>query len=130
MAKPEKVSLREMKPPIHGLIPVGHDLSSRSLKEASNQGRKSMQIGWRFCPDCLNYAVNPEQIKEEVDSGSGSVPRGFTTETWCDKHQEKPFSPLLRTTEHRNPSGRSLISLRCGRMAIRFQVTVIKVSKV
>lgn len=100
MAKPEKVSLREMKPPIHGLIPVGHDLSSRSLKDAAGQGKKSMQIGWRFCPECLNHAVNPEQIREEVDSGSGSIPKGFTTETWCSKHERETtfaFTPNYRT---------------------------------
>ena len=29
VASLKKVNVREMKPPIHGLIPVGHDLSSR-----------------------------------------------------------------------------------------------------
>ena len=53
MAKPEKVALRQMKPPIHSLIPIGYDLKSRSLKEASMKSPKPLNIGWRFCPDCL-----------------------------------------------------------------------------
>ncbi len=106
MAKPEKVAIREMKPPIHGLIPVGHDLKSRSLKEAAGQGKKSLQVGWRFCSECLNYAINPEQIQAEVNSGNASVPRGFTTEQVCPKHGTETtfaFTPSYRTPKDEWP---------------------------
>ena len=106
MAKPEKVAIREMKPPIHGLIPVGHDLKSRSLKDASAQGKKSLQVGWRFCSECLNYAINPEQIQAEVNSGNASVPRGFTTDHVCAKHGIETtfaFTPSYRTPKNEWP---------------------------
>ena len=100
MAKPEKVSLRQMKPPIHSLIPVGYDLKSRSLKEASMKGAKNANIGWRFCPDCLTEKIDPKKIRQEIDEGKRTRPEQFTTETYCrkcEKPTEFAYTPSYKT---------------------------------
>ncbi|HEY3272457.1 MAG TPA: DNA polymerase II large subunit [Methanocella sp.] len=61
MGRPEKSKLREMKPPVHVLFPVG-DAGGihRSLKDASSYtktmndriGEISVEIGQRKCPQC------------------------------------------------------------------------------
>ena len=82
MAKPEKVSRREMKPPIHGLIPVGHDVSSRLIAEARDMGKKPVQIGWRYSPEYVKMEIRAESIREQVKQGK-SNPTWLTTETVC-----------------------------------------------
>ena len=82
MAKPEKVSRREMKPPIHGLIPVGHDISTRLISDAVSMGRKSVQIGWRYSPDHVKMEIKAESIREQVKEGRAN-PTWLTTETVC-----------------------------------------------
>lgn len=94
MAKNEKTNLREMKPPIHGLIPVGHDVRSRLIHDAARIGKKPMQIGWRYCPDCLKADTTPEAVREQIKEGS--KPEFLTTNLVCDKHgtqTEFLFSP-------------------------------------
>ena len=96
MAKPEKVALRQMKPPIHSLIPIGYDLKSRSLKEASMKSSKPINIGWRFCPDCLTQKIDPKKIREEIDEGRRTRPEEFTTDTYCrkcDRPTEFAYTP-------------------------------------
>jgi DNA polymerase II large subunit len=100
MAKPEKVAQREMKPPIHGLIPVGHDLKSRSVKEVALKGKKAIQIGWRFCPSCLKQTIDPKRIREEIEEGRRTRPKEFTTAAFCRKCEiptEFAYTPSYRT---------------------------------
>jgi len=100
MAKPEKVALRQMKPPIHSLIPIGYDLKSRSLKEASMKSSKPINIGWRFCPDCLTQKIDPKKIREEIDEGRRTRPEEFTTDTYCrkcDRPTEFAYTPSYKT---------------------------------
>lgn len=85
MAKPEKVAMRQMKPAIHSLIPIGFDLKSRSLKEASMKGAKKINIGWRFCPNCLTETIDPKKIRQEIDEGKRTRPEQFTTDIYCKK---------------------------------------------
>ena len=82
MAKPEKVSRREMKPPIHSLIPVGHDISSRLISEAIDMGKKPVQIGWRYSPDYVKMEIRAESIRNQVSQGK-ATPSWLTTETVC-----------------------------------------------
>ena len=82
MAKPEKVSRREMKPPVHSLIPVGHDISSRMISEARDVGKKSIQIGWRYSPDYVKMEIRAESIREQISQGK-ATPTWLTTETIC-----------------------------------------------
>lgn len=87
MAKPEKVSRREMKPPIHGLIPVGHDISSRLIADAVSIGKKPVQIGWRYSPEFVQMEIKAESIREQVKEGR-SNPTWLTTETICPQSQK------------------------------------------
>ena len=100
MAKPEKVALRQMKPPIHSLIPIGFDLKSRSLKEASMKGAKTINIGWRFCPKCLTQTIDPKKIRQEIDEGKRTRPQEFTTDIYCKKCDiptEFAYTPSYKT---------------------------------
>ena len=86
MAKPEKVSRREMKPPIHGLIPVGHDISSRLINEAVKVGKKHIQMGWRYSPEYVKMEIKPETIRQQAKEGKNN-PTWLTTETICPNSQ-------------------------------------------
>ena len=100
MAKPEKVAMRQMKPAIHGLIPIGFDLKSRSLKEASMKGAKKINIGWRFCPNCLKETIDPKKIRQEIDEGRRTRPEQFTTDVYCKKCNiptEFAYTPSYKT---------------------------------
>ncbi len=100
MAKPEKVGHREMKPPIHGLLPVGHEIKSRSVKEVALKGKKAIQIGWRFCPTCLKDSIDPKRIREEIEEGRRTRPKEFTTAAFCEKCDiptEFAYTPSYRT---------------------------------
>jgi len=106
MAKPEKVALRQMKPPIHSLIPIGYDLKSRSLKEASMKSPKPLNIGWRFCPDCLTQKIDPKKIRQEIDEGKRTRPEEFTTDTYCrkcDRPTEFAYTPSYKTPKREWP---------------------------
>ena len=82
MAKPEKVSRREMKPPVHGLIPVGHDIPSRLIADARKVGQKPLQIGWRYSPDHVKLEVQADSIRQQVKDGK-SNPTWLTSESIC-----------------------------------------------
>ena len=100
MAKPEKVAMRQMKPAIHSLIPIGFDLKSRSLKEASMKGAKKINIGWRFCPNCLKETIDPKKIRQEIDEGRRTRPEQFTTDVYCKKCNiptEFAYTPSYKT---------------------------------
>jgi DNA polymerase II large subunit len=95
MAKPEKVSRREMKPPIHGLIPLGHDIHSRKVKDAVDRITKPLQIGWRYCPECVKQDIKPESIRTQIQEGKGN-PKWLTTDVVCkacDKPTDFLFTP-------------------------------------
>jgi len=86
MAKPEKVSRREMKPPIHGIIPVGHDISSRLISDAVKIGKKPLQIGWRYAPEYVKMEIKAETIRQQAKDGKNN-PTWLTTETICPNSQ-------------------------------------------
>ena len=95
MAKPEKVSRREMKPPIHGLIPLGHDIHSRKVKDAVDKITKPLQIGWRYCPECVRQDIKPEAIRTQIQEGKGN-PKWLTIDVvckTCDKSTDFLFAP-------------------------------------
>jgi len=53
MGRPEKAAPRMMKPPVHGLFPLGqHGGSQRLLSKASEAGAISVKIGARKCEVC------------------------------------------------------------------------------
>jgi len=53
MGRPEKAAPRMMKPPVHGLFPLGqHGGSQRLLSKASEVGMISVKIGARKCAVC------------------------------------------------------------------------------
>ncbi|MHA1395715.1 MAG: DNA polymerase II large subunit, partial [Promethearchaeota archaeon] len=56
MGRPEKAKERKMKPPVHLLFPLGHDIGNlRIFQSAMNNFNKEVQIAIRECPKCLNY---------------------------------------------------------------------------
>ena len=88
MAKPEKVSRREMKPPIHCLIPLGQDIHSRKVMDAVNKGKKPLQIGWRYCSDCVRHDIKPDAIRAQIQDGKGS-PKWLTIDVVCSKCEKE-----------------------------------------
>ncbi len=55
MGRPEKAAPRMMKPPVHGLFPLGqHGGSQRLLSKASEAGAITVKIGARKCEVCEN----------------------------------------------------------------------------
>ncbi|WP_439651974.1 DNA polymerase II large subunit [Methanooceanicella nereidis] len=78
MGRPEKSKLREMKPPVHVLFPVGDaggtrrsllDASSYSKSLSDKIGEIEVEMGKRRCPDC--GAIT---IKNICDCGAHTVP--------------------------------------------------------
>ena len=54
MARPEKASERKMKPPVHSLFPLGAGGGDRrSMKNANEVRRFSVEMGTRKCPKCF-----------------------------------------------------------------------------
>ncbi len=88
MAKPEKVSRREMKPPIHSLVPLGQDIHSRKVIDAVDKGKKPLQIGWRYCASCVSRDIKPDAIRTQIQEGKGN-PKWLTTDTVCVKCDEE-----------------------------------------
>ncbi|MCK5309400.1 MAG: DNA polymerase II large subunit, partial [Thermoplasmata archaeon] len=54
MARPEKAAVRKMKPPVHGLFPVGTAGGPQRLlsKAAEGTGKYKIALGVRKCMDC------------------------------------------------------------------------------
>ena len=54
MARPEKAAVRKMKPPVHGLFPVGDAGGSQRLfsKAAEGTGKFKIDLEMRKCKDC------------------------------------------------------------------------------
>ncbi|MCI0497330.1 MAG: DNA polymerase II large subunit [Thermoplasmata archaeon] len=53
MGRPEKAAPRQMKPPVHGLFPLGtHGGQQRLLSKAAEEGRITVEIGARQCQRC------------------------------------------------------------------------------
>ncbi|MCK5024284.1 MAG: DNA polymerase II large subunit, partial [Thermoplasmata archaeon] len=61
MARPEKAAVRKMKPPVHGLFPVGAAGGPQRLlsKAAEGTGKYKVDLGVRKCMDCGNTGFLP-----------------------------------------------------------------------
>ena len=57
MGKPEGSKLRQMKPPIHTMFPVGHKVGSKRLVSDAAKREDSRQIGIRVCPTCSEFTT-------------------------------------------------------------------------
>ena len=53
MGKPEGSKLRQMKPPIHTMFPVGHKVGAKRLVSDAAKREDAMQIGIRVCPNVV-----------------------------------------------------------------------------
>ena len=57
MGKPEGAKLREMKPAIHTLFPLGHDVGNqRKITDAIKKETKS-EMGIRYCKVCSELQI-------------------------------------------------------------------------
>lgn len=55
VGRPEKADVRKMKPPLHGLFPIGQaDGAQRRVTEAASQGTVEVELGIRACTGCGN----------------------------------------------------------------------------
>ncbi len=57
MGKPEGSKLRQMKPPIHTMFPVGHKVGAKRLVSDAAKREDAMQIGIRVCPKCSDFTT-------------------------------------------------------------------------
>ena len=57
MGKPEGSKLRQMKPPIHTMFPVGHKVGSKRLVSDAAKREDARQIGVRVCPTCSEFTT-------------------------------------------------------------------------
>ncbi len=72
VARPEKARERKMKPPPHGLIPVGADGGPQRLVNlAADMGEIKMELGVRQCPVC-----GSKSYMAKCGCGSHTVPTG------------------------------------------------------
>lgn len=61
MGRPEKADLRKMKPPVHGLFPIGHyGTNQRLLRKAAVNNIIEVEVGPRWCSKCSEQAYMPK----------------------------------------------------------------------
>ncbi|MBN1538669.1 MAG: DNA polymerase II large subunit, partial [Candidatus Thermoplasmatota archaeon] len=69
MGRPEKADLRQMKPPVHGLYPVGFNGGQQRLVKKTFSGPVEANTIPRLCPKCRNispYRICPVCMKETI----------------------------------------------------------------
>jgi len=88
MGKPEGSKHREMKPPVHGLFPVGHKVSSKRLVSDAAKREDARQIGIRVCPTCSEFTTKGSCCDIETV---------FHGNEWVGKEEElwKEVSPKI-----------------------------------
>jgi DNA polymerase II large subunit len=55
MGKPEGSKLRQMKPPVHTIFPVGNKISSKRLISDAAKREDDLQVGIRVCETCGDF---------------------------------------------------------------------------
>ena len=76
MARPEKAAERKMKPPVHSLFPLGSGGGDRrSMKNANEVRRFSVEMGTRKCPKCFKktHTYLCPNCSEHTERGSKIV---------------------------------------------------------
>lgn len=98
VARPEKARERRMKPPPHGLFPVGSDGGpQRLMNQAADVGEIKIDLGVRECPMCGARGFLPK-----CSCGSHTVPTGNT------ELQEVPIGMLFSSALEQLKEKRSL----------------------
>ncbi|HUI86317.1 MAG TPA: DNA polymerase II large subunit [Nitrososphaerales archaeon] len=83
VGRPEKAMVRRLKPPVHGLFPVGNAGGpSRDINKAAKQGTIEIEIANRVCPSCNERRTSPKcETCGDQTTRFLSCPRcGITTE--------------------------------------------------
>ena len=67
MGKPEGAKLREMKPSIHSLFPVGHEIgNNRKIHDVILKEAK-IELGYRYCNICNTETIKGVCCKENTE---------------------------------------------------------------
>ncbi len=91
VARPEKARERRMKPPPHGLFPVGHAGGpQRLVNEAADAGGVKVELGTRLCPSC-----GRKTFTMKCDCGAHTAPTGKV------EPQEVPLDAVFRAALER-----------------------------
>jgi len=80
MGKPEGSKMREMKPPIHAMFPVGHKVGPKRLISDAAKKEDAVQVGVRVCPKTGDFTT-----KGVSDAGEETV---FHDIEWIGKDDE------------------------------------------
>jgi DNA polymerase II large subunit len=80
MGKPEGSKMREMKPPIHTMFPVGHKVGPKRLISDAAKKEDAVQVGVRVCPKTGDFTT-----KGVSDAGEETI---FHDIEWIGKDDE------------------------------------------
>ena len=88
VGRPEKAMVRRLKPPVHGLFPVGNAGGpSRDINKAAKTGTVEIEVANRICPSCNERRMTPKcEICGEQTERYLSCPR-------CRITTEEPTCP-------------------------------------
>jgi DNA polymerase II large subunit len=80
MGRPEKADIRQMKPPVHGLYPVGNEAGSQRLLKKTFSTTVGVNSPPRECPDChkvIPFLHCPDCMTETMRRSSSENGRDF-----------------------------------------------------
>jgi len=77
MGRPEKADIRQMKPPVHGLYPIGHEGGQQRLLKKTYSNPVEVNTIPHLCPICKRifpYSACPECGTDTLKQSSGEGP--------------------------------------------------------
>jgi DNA polymerase II large subunit len=100
VGRPEKAMVRRLKPPVHGLFPVGSAGGAyRDVLAASRQGFEKIEVVNRFCPECSQRRLSSKcEVCGTATVQYKSCPRcgSMTSDDACPNCRAKtlPYSEM------------------------------------